>query len=49
MTGGLRVNLCPVESGFILFDNTVDPDQLASVEAIWSGSTLLSTLIENMF
>ena len=29
------------------FENTVDPDQLASDEAIWSGSTLLSTWIEN--
>ena len=29
------------------FENTVDPDQLASEEAIWSGSTLFSTLIEN--
>ena len=26
------------------FENTVDPDQLASDEAIWSGATLLSTL-----
>ena len=26
------------------FENTVDPDQLASDEAIWSGSTLYSTL-----
>ena len=28
------------------FENTVDPDQLASDEASWSGSTLFSTLIE---
>ena len=28
------------------FENTVDPDQMASLEAIWSGSILSSTLIE---
>ena len=28
-------------------ENIVDPDQLASDEAIWSGSTLFSTLFEN--
>ena len=27
------------------FENRVDPDQMASDEAIWSGSTLFSTLI----
>ena len=34
-----------------LFESTVDPDQLASDKAMWSGPTLLSTLIEkkNMF
>ena len=31
---------------FYFFENSVDPDQLASDEAIWSGSTLFSTLIE---
>ena len=29
-----------------IFDNTADPDQLASDEAIWLGSTQISTLIE---
>ena len=29
-----------------IFDNTADPDQLASDEAIWLGSTQFSTLIE---
>ena len=28
------------------FQNTVDPDQLASNEAIWPGSTEFSTAIE---
>ena len=30
-----------------IFENTVDPDQLASNEAIWSGSTLFSIMIES--
>ena len=30
-------------------ENIVDPDQLASDEAIWSGSTMISTLIENTY
>ena len=30
-------------------ENTVDPDHLASTEAIRSGSTLFSTLIENTY
>ena len=37
-------NPCPAVPKFILFENTVDPDQMASDEAIWSGSTLFSTL-----
>ena len=28
------------------FENTVDPDHPASNEAIWSGSTLFSSLID---
>ena len=28
------VNPCPAEPGFILFENSVDPDQLGSEEAI---------------
>ena len=32
---------------FYSFENTVDPDQLASDKTIWSGSTVFSTLIEN--
>ena len=35
---------CPVEIGNILFpENTVDPDQLASDEAIRADSTLILT------
>ena len=34
---------CPAGPRFI-FENTADLDQLASNEAIWLGSTLLSTL-----
>ena len=30
------------------FENTVDPDQLASDEAIWSGSIQFSKLVENV-
>ena len=30
------------------FENTVDPDQMASHEAIWSGYTLFSTLHVNV-
>ena len=35
------------ESNQTKTNNTVDPDQLASVEASWYGSTLHSILIEN--
>ena len=31
---------------YIFFENSVDPDQLASDEAIWSGSTGFSFAIE---
>ena len=29
------------------FDNSVDPGQLASIEAVWSESTLFSTIIDS--
>ena len=29
-----NINPCPAELGFIYFENTVDPDQLASDKAI---------------
>ena len=31
-----------------VFENSVDPDQLASDEASWLGSTLFSTLLVNI-
>ena len=41
-------NSCPTESGLIpFFENTVNPDQLASNEAILSVSTVFSILIVN--
>ena len=30
-----------------LFENNVEPDQLASDEAIWSGSTQILSLLKN--
>ena len=33
-TSAFHVHPCPAEPGFILFLNTVDPDQMASEEAI---------------
>ena len=36
-----RFNPSPADSGYVLpFANSVDPDQLASKEANWSGSAL---------
>ena len=43
------INTCPAKPRFILFENTVDSDKLASGEAIRSGSTLFSTLIKNTY
>ena len=45
MDGLLTIVLLNPDLSF--FENTVDLYQLASDEAIWSGSTLLQTLIEN--
>ena len=37
----IKVNPCPTEPRYAnAFANSVDPDQLASEEANWSGSTL---------
>ena len=33
----------------IAFVNSVDPDQMASEEAIWSGSTLFFTQFVNLY
>ena len=40
-----QLNPCPDDPRFINYENTVDPDQLASNEAICSVSTLFSTLL----
>ena len=37
---------CPADPGFIPLNNTVDPDQMVSDKAIWSGSTLFPTMLE---
>ena len=31
------------------FENSVDPDQMASIEAIWSGSTLFFIQFVNLW
>ena len=33
----------------IAFENSVDPDQMASEEAIWSGSTLFFIQFVNLY
>ena len=44
----VQLNPCLSDPGFIFFLKiNVDPDQLASDKATWSGSTLFSSLIEN--
>ena len=43
----MNLTLVLLKLDLSIFENTVDPDQMASKEAIWSGSTLFSTLIEN--
>ena len=40
------VLLCP-DLSLLVFEDAVDPDQLASGEAILPGSTLFSTLLEH--
>ena len=42
-----EINAYPAEPRYILFENSVDPDLLASREAIRSGSTLFSILLVN--
>ena len=36
----LRANIYADELEIILFENNIDPTQLTSYDAIWSGSTL---------
>ena len=40
-----EINPCPAEP---VFTNSVDPDQLASSEANWSGSAVLATKYANL-
>ena len=40
------ITLVLLNPQFSIFENTVGTEQLASDEAIWSGSVLFSTLIE---
>ena len=42
------LNPCPAEPGFTLPLQTVDPDQLASEEANWSGSALFAIKYMNL-
>ena len=42
-------NPCPAEPGYTCFANSVDPDQLASEEANWSGSTLFAIKYVNPY
>ena len=41
-----RIALVLLNPQLSIFENTVDPEQLASGEAIWSGYVLFSTLID---
>ena len=41
-----RITLVLLNLQLSIFENTVDPEQLASDEAIWLGSLLFSILIE---
>ena len=41
-----RITLVLLNPQLSIFENTVDPEQLACDEAIWSGSVMFSTLIE---
>ena len=41
-------NPCSADPG-VAFENSVDPDQMASEEAIWSGSTLFFIQFVNLY
>ena len=40
-----RITLVLLNPQVSIFENTVDPEQLASDEVVWSGSVLFYTLI----
>ena len=44
----ITLNPCPAEPGYTAFANSVDPDQLASEEANWSGSALFAVQYINL-
>ena len=44
----LFINPCHAEPGYPAFANSVDPDQLASEEANWSGSALFAMKYMNL-
>ena len=44
----IDLNPCPAEPAIPAFANSVDPDQLASEEADWSGSTLFAIKYVNL-
>ena len=41
-----NINIWPAVSGLTFLENTMDPDQMASDESIWSGSTLFPLCLE---
>ena len=43
------INPCPTERIYPTFANSVDPDQLASKEANWSGSALFAIKYMNLW
>ena len=46
----IGLNPCPAEPGYALsFANSVDPDQLASEVANWSGSALFAFQYLNLY
>ena len=46
---GHSFNPCPAEPGYALLPDSVDPDQLASEEAYWSGSALCVVKFVNLY
>ena len=50
LTQIILINPCPAEPTYTpVFANSVDPDQLASEEASWSGSALFAIKYVNLY
>ena len=49
MISFLRFNPSPAEPGYVLPLQTVDPDELASEKANWSGSALFAIKYVNLY